>query len=321
MKYKEKIYLSEEQLIDKLKEDGLIIDRVKYVKKYLKNVGYYKLINGYKHPFKEYNSNFFRENTNFNEIASLYKFDFNLRHLLFKYICIIENLIKSSMAEVISKTFGTKDKDYLKAENFRPDDVNNKKTFEDIKEEIYKKIETNKEIQNSIEMYTQKGYYPFWVLTNILSFGTIGLLYNKLKPSEQKLISNKYNISIKVLSSMINNIVLFRNAFAHNEIVYLFRTRNRLKQDKTINPLYDFLKITKNEYGTYKVGTRDLLSFIIIFKILLDKNLFERFEKEFYGLLKYLKKNINNISYNYILKCFGIYDNVNFIKELKYYKK
>ena len=102
MKYKEKVYLNEEQLIRKLKEDGLIIDKIKYVKKYLRNVGYYKLINGYKHPFKDADSNLFRQNTNFNEIACLYKFDFNLRHLLFKYICIIENSIKSNLAEVIS---------------------------------------------------------------------------------------------------------------------------------------------------------------------------------------------------------------------------
>lgn len=322
MKYEEKVYLNEEQLISKLKDDGLIIEKVKYVKKYLRNVGYYKLINGYKHPFKYKDSNKFKTGTTFNEITSLYKFDFNLRHLLFKYICIIENSLKSDMAEIISKTFGTKDEDYLKAENFREDNIKYKnKNFEDIKKEIYQKIEANKLVQNSIETYSQKGYYPFWVLANILSFGTIGLLYNKLKPTEQKFIANRYNISIKAMGSLINNLVLFRNAFAHNEIAFNFKTRNRLKQDKTISVLYTKLHISKNQYGIYLVGTRDLLSLSIIFKILLEKNLFTKFTSEFYNLLNYLSKNINKESFEYILNCMGIKNNVNYIKELEKIKK
>ena len=86
MKYKDKIYLTKDKLLEKLKSDKLIIEKDSYAERYFNEVGYYKLINGYKHCFKVYcdgiEQSEYLPNTKFENIISLYTFDFKLRNNL-----------------------------------------------------------------------------------------------------------------------------------------------------------------------------------------------------------------------------------------------
>ena len=57
----------------------------------------------------------------FEDIYNLYKFDTELKTIVFEAATNIEINFKSLLSEVISSQYGIKEKIYLKKENFAPD--------------------------------------------------------------------------------------------------------------------------------------------------------------------------------------------------------
>ena len=61
------------------------------------------------------------DNVYFEDIYNLYKFDVELKTIVFEAATNIEINFKSLLSEVISSQYGEKDSKYLKKENFAPD--------------------------------------------------------------------------------------------------------------------------------------------------------------------------------------------------------
>ena len=73
-----------------------------FVRDLLERKGYYNIINAFKNLFLDpIDSKRYIQNTTFEEIYSVYKFDICLRNLFLKYILIFENEFKSLMVNVI----------------------------------------------------------------------------------------------------------------------------------------------------------------------------------------------------------------------------
>ena len=310
-------------MLKKLKDDKLIIKNDSYAMRYFDEVGYYKLINGYKHCFKIHKNgeeqSEYLPNTTFEHIISLYTFDFKLRNLIFSNICIIENMLKAQIAESFSKRYGTKDKEYFIEENFKPDKdfyikekemIDEKFSFQKIKDEIFEKVNKNSIHKNkSIQNYSNKGYYPLWVLLNIMSFGETCIFYKKLYNELQIEIGKFFNLSLSTMHSYLSHLVLFRNACAHNEVIFDFKTTNRIKinqSEERITKIYDYLEISKNKFNSYSNGTKNILSVFIVFRLLLPKIAFKNFKTKFFKYLKELSGKINNDSFINIKNCMGI---------------
>ncbi len=97
-----KPFLTYQQQIQKLTIDKhLIISNVLLAEEKLKDIGYFTLIGGYKHPFRDPMTRQYLENTTFEDILALYQFDYQLRQLVFQYLCKIEG----KMRNVISYAF------------------------------------------------------------------------------------------------------------------------------------------------------------------------------------------------------------------------
>ena len=333
MKYEDKIYLTKDKLLKKLKDDKLIIENDNYAIRYFNEVGYYKLINGYKHCFKIHENGIeqseYLPNTTFEHIISLYTFDFKLRNLIFSNICIIENMLKSQISESFSKRYGTKDKEYFIESNFKPDSdfyikelniIDDKYSFKTIKDGIFEKVNKNSIHKNkSIINYSNKGYYPLWVLLNIMSFGETCIFYKKLYNEIQIEIGKFFNLSLSTMHSYLSHLVLFRNACAHNEVIFDFKTTNRIKINQAetrITDIYNYLNIKKNKYNSYSNGTNNLLSIFIVFKLLLPKTAFTNFKKKFFQYLDKLSNEINEDSFINIKKSMGINTKELLIKNL-----
>mgnify|MGYP005891191829 FL=1 len=88
----------------------------KLAKRVLQEVGYYKLINAYKIPFIINNQ--YLDKVYFEDIYNLYKFDTELKTIVFEAATNIEINFKSLLSEVISSQYGIKEKIYLKKENW-----------------------------------------------------------------------------------------------------------------------------------------------------------------------------------------------------------
>ena len=81
----------DKEISDEEAKKGLIIGNPSFVEEKLSEIRYYALIDGYKSIFYDYTTRTYLPGTTFEDIVNLYDFDEELRLLVFKYICHIED--------------------------------------------------------------------------------------------------------------------------------------------------------------------------------------------------------------------------------------
>lgn len=308
-----KHYMTIDEQVNFLKnEKKLKFKSEKLAKRVLKEVGYYKLINAYKIHFI-INSQYL-DNVYFEDIYNLFKFDTELKTIVFEAATNIEINFKSLLSEVISSQYGTKEKIYLKKENFAPDTGKaDEYTFAQMKKHIKDSIKKQVDnMQPAVKWYNDNyKYFPFWVVVNILTIGSVSRIYGKLKDSDKMTVAKNYKLPYDYLGSYIRHINLVRNICAHNDVLYRYKSINSIPQKiKNVKDIYEKLGILKNpKTGRYLKGSNDFLATIIIFKLLLSKENFNLFYTKFKGLLSKLKKTLSPIFYEKILDEMGLPEN------------
>ena len=110
-----KDYKTNEDLINYLSSKGVIVADKKDALEKIERYTYYSIVNTYKSIFKEPNGNYI-SNVSFDEIYALFEFDKNLKNIILKYCLEIETVIKSIMANQVSKVYGIKN--YLNTSNW-----------------------------------------------------------------------------------------------------------------------------------------------------------------------------------------------------------
>lgn len=308
-----KHYMTIDEQVNFLKnEKKLKFKSEKLAKRVLQEVGYYKLINAYKIPFIINNQ--YLDNVYFEDIYNLYKFDIELKTIVFEAATNIEINFKSLLSEVISSQYGIKEKIYLKKENFAPDTGKaDEYTFAQMKKHIKDSIKKQVDnMQPAVKWYNDNyKYFPFWVVVNILTIGSVSRIYGKLKDSDKIIVAKNYKLPYDYLGSYIRHINLVRNICAHNDVLYRYKSINSIPQKiKNVKDIYEKLGILKNpKTGRYFKGSNDFLATIIIFKLLLSKENFNLFYTKFKGLLSKLKKTLSPIFYEKILDEMGLPEN------------
>ena len=97
-----------DEQIEILKDKGLIINDEEKTKKILLRENYF-FINGYRHVFMKSSDNKkFIEGSTFDELYALFSFDRNLRNIMFKYLLIVENNLKSIFSYHLYSKYGYK---------------------------------------------------------------------------------------------------------------------------------------------------------------------------------------------------------------------
>ncbi len=253
-----KEYKSNEELINYLLSKGVVISNKKDALEKVERYTYYSIVNTYKNIFKDKNGNYI-ENVSFDDIYALFEFDKNLKNIILKYCLEIETVIKSIMANQISKVYGVKD--YLNTSNWDAS-INT-----DIKENLLKKI--NNEIEKDYNVHTavthyidKYGFVPPFVLVKILTFGVASSYYGLLKQSDRQAIAKYFKISDKLLKQILKNLTTIRNVAAHSDRLYNYTSKfylsfklideNYIKSDNITN-LYMVVRcmeklLTKEQY-------------------------------------------------------------------------
>lgn len=253
-----KEYKSNEELINYLLSKGVVISNRKDTLEKIERYTYYSIVNTYKNIFKDKNGNYI-ENVSFDDIYALFEFDKNLKNIILKYCLEIETVIKSIMANQISKVYGVKD--YLNISNWDAS-INT-----DIKENLLKKInneiEKNYNVHTAVTHYIDKyGFVPPFVLVKILTFGVASSYYGLLKQSDRQAIAKYFKISDKLLKQILKNLTTIRNMSAHSDRLYNYTSKfylsfklidkNYIKSDNITN-LYMVVRcmeksLTKEQY-------------------------------------------------------------------------
>ena len=253
-----KEYKSNEELIEYLSSKGVIVSNPKDALEKIEKYTYYSIVNTYKGVFKNEKGDYI-DNVSFDDIYAAFEFDKYLKIIILKYCLEIETVIKSIMANQISKVYGIQN--YLEISNLDAS-IN-----DDIKESLLKKI--NDEIKKDYKVHTavthyidKYGFVPPFVLFKILTFGVASSYYGLLKQSDRQAIAKYFKISDKLLKQILKNLTTIRNITAHSDRLYNYTSKfylsfklideNYIKSDNITN-LYMVVRcmeklLTKEQY-------------------------------------------------------------------------
>lgn len=296
----EKNFKNLDEQIEIFKHKGMIIADERYAKEVLLRENYF-FINGYRHLFlNSREDKTFKEGTTFEEVYSLFLFDRSFRNIIFKYLLVIENNLKSITSYQLSKKYGYRERDYLKEKNFTraPE---KQAQLNDLLKKMKRQIRVNGSQHSATLHYVNNyGYIPLWILVKVLSFGIVSEMYSILKPEDQKDIGEIYNIDPETFMIYLPILANYRNLCAHEDILYENKTQKAI--DDTV--YHQLLKIEKID-DEYIYGKNDLFALIIIMKQMLLSEDFKNMTIELDNVIETLNYNLHTITIDKVLKRMG----------------
>jgi len=203
--------------VAKLKSRGLLIDDEKYAEHCLQHVSYYRLA-GYWWPFQDDKVNHtFKPNSRFDTVIKVYKFDSELRTLVFDVIEQIEISFRCKLAYHLSHEFGAWW--FEDSSNFI-DTTEHKESLNAIDRELgynKKKEVFLKEHYKKYKSDTRRP--PAWKTLEVLSLGTLSKLYGNLKnncKSKDLIAADFGTANHTYLQTWLQALTQIRNVCAHH---------------------------------------------------------------------------------------------------------
>ena len=296
----EKQFKNLDEQIDIFKHKGLIINDEKYAKQVLLRENYF-FLNGYRHLFilSEQDKRY-KEGTTFEELYSLFLFDRSFRNVLFKYLLVIENNLKSITSYQLSKKYGYRERDYLKPKNFTGE-PQKQAQLDDLLKKMKRQIRVNGSQHSATLHYASNyGYIPLWILVKVLSFGIVSELFSVLKKEDQEDIARIYEIDPEMMMVYLPILANYRNLCAHEDILYENKTQKSI--DDTV--FHQLLRIKKVD-DEYVQGKNDLFALIIILKQMLYSEDFKNMTLELDNVIETLNYNLHTIEIDKVLDKMG----------------
>lgn len=253
----EKEFKTIDEQIEILKGRGLSIEDEIVARDFLLRNNYYR-ISGYSLTLRS--NDVFHPGTTFRNIQDIYEFDHELRHILLRYIEVIEVTVKSIYAYEFTKKFGATG--YLDS-----------RRFADVKkhQEIMSKAEKQKEARRQHEAYLKhyledlKQEIPLWAFVDLLTIADISFLYKISDPTIKEAVASKMGLEVKgasILESFMHSITIIRNLCAHGSRLF-----NRLFEQKPSLKRSELKLLMKSTNG--EVDNAHLFGFIILLRRLL----------------------------------------------------
>lgn len=267
-------YSTVEAQLQKLKNDGLIIENDNHALDNLQLYGYSNLIKSYRDPYVIKDSSghkTYRDGVTFDQIKSLYLLDKNLRNAVMASMLDLEEYIKEASAEIIARDFGTNPSDYLLFRNYRDRPTNYKFSLREILKNMNNSLASDKD---PIRHYRiAHGIVPPWILFKNVYFSTI-VNFIKLFKNKQKtdLASTLYTLSPNFSVEQAKKLMLdtlyicleYRNLSAHGGRVYNYSPNSTCRaypNSSGFNLLLQILKDLKYKspyYYLHRVLTEEV---------------------------------------------------------------
>ncbi|OON98260.1 MAG: hypothetical protein ATN36_01125 [Epulopiscium sp. Nele67-Bin005] len=266
----------------------------------LKRVGYFNLINGYKNPFVagiDNGQHYYFKNTKISYLISVKEFDDELRILLFKYICKIEEEIKALVGyqfEEFRKS--NPNKSWNDKNNFNPNKINDK-NFIIFLDNINHSIKTSK-LEYIKHYQDDTNLMPAWVFLKILTFSNLidfiefsNSIVKDAICHRYQMIDNRERYDYKLLKGSLHWARVIRNISAHNERVYTVKQSGKIIETYHKTLLPDSYK---------KDNCKKLIDLIIYMKYYLSKQDYYNLINKFGELLTNLSDTIPSKSFDYV---------------------
>ncbi len=215
-----------------LKERGMD-GNVDFIEEKLKTVNYYRL-SAYWFGAWEINDDgthkdVFKKGSNFETVWDRYTFDRRLRLCIMDAIERIEVDFKTTFVNILTIKTGDPFAHFNKKNfpNFPiikksslPSKENKKLKYSVTKEKIKHDVDSSCEEFVAQHRSKYSGIMPFWKTCEVVSFGTISILFEGLDNHTKREIAERYNMSAKVLEDAIKHLCYLRNLCAHHSRVW-----------------------------------------------------------------------------------------------------
>mgnify|MGYP004480169581 FL=1 len=211
----------EEQLAI-LESRGLQISDKAAAGDFLHRNNYYR-VSGYSLTLRSHDV--FYPSASFQNIVDIYVFDHDLRHILLKYIEIIEVTVKSVYSYEFTKVYGATG--HYDSANF---------TDETTHTDIMRKADLQKDSRLPHEAYLKhfvnelQQNIPLWAFVDLLTISNISFLYKISQPAIKLAVANAMGLTKRgdeVLERFMHHMTIIRNLCAHGSRLY-----NRLFEQK-----------------------------------------------------------------------------------------
>ena len=198
-----------------LQQRGLTIHDSAAAEQFLNNVSYFRFA-AYLRIFEQ-SDRTFRAGSTFEQVATLYTFDVELRRLLFAAIQRIEIALRSRVIHQFSLAHGPFW--FLDASV-----ATDKRKFAENLATLQRELERSKEefIKEHTAKYGSASFPPAWKMLELTSFGTLTKLYTNFSDTPvRKRIARNFGVSKpEALESWMRAVNALRNACAHHARVW-----------------------------------------------------------------------------------------------------
>ena len=231
--------LSYIEQVNHLEDKGMIIHNRAWAESVLSKYGYYRL-SAYWYPYRvrqEYKIlDTFQPNTRFESIVQLYEFDTELRLQVFNAIEMIETYLRTQITYFMAHKYGAFG--IYQVTNFHP-----KFKHSSFINNCNKEVERSKDIfiQHFEQNYIGFSKIPIWMLTEVLSLGSLSFLYQGLKNNksegveDKKEVSQHFSVHHEKLAEWLHILTYVRNTCAHHGRLWNKELAIKSKVDKDPN--------------------------------------------------------------------------------------
>ena len=268
----DKEFKSIEDQISILESRGLQIPDRSVAADFLLRNNYYR-VSGYSLTLR--NHDVFTQNANFQNIIDIYEFDHNLRHILLKYIELIEVTVKSVYSYEFTKVYGATGQ--YAAVNF---------TDAVIHADIMQKAEIQKNTRLQHEAYLKhfvnelQQDIPLWAFVDLLTISNVSFLYKISQPAIKLAVAYSLGLTTRgdeLLEQFMHHITIIRNLCAHGSRLY-----NRLFEQRPWLSRKEKALLIQLPDGT--ADNAHLYGFILVMRRLLKPEEFSSMKAELIAL-------------------------------------
>lgn len=242
MNYAKPPLTTEEHLIN-LKNRGLIISDESKAAEYLEALGYYRL-SAYFIPFElpstqlnRRNHNF-KQDTQFQQVLSLYIFDRKLRLLVMEAIERIEVAIRSRWANELAQT--TNDPHAFMCNSYFINQWEHQRQLAKVSNNIQDSSEVF--VTHYLSKYLAPYLPPIWAMSETLTIGQLSkwVANTKSNPIKKRIALSLGLPTIEIFDSALQSISLIRNICAHHGRLWNRHLVKRLAYFKKLNQVMQF---------------------------------------------------------------------------------
>ena len=209
--------LTLEQQLQQLKSRGLTVDDDDLALSHLRTISYYRL-SVYWYPLRKKEkfgvvSASFEAGAHLNEVMKLYEFDRVLRLQMMDAIERIEVHLRSLFAYRMGHeygAFGHKD-----SASFQPN-FKHAEWLSKIENAAKRNLGKEAFITHYSNKYTGFPTLPVWMVTEVMSLGSLSVGYRGLKHKDKKFISAEFALNSHCLASWFHTLTYIRNICSHH---------------------------------------------------------------------------------------------------------